>query len=115
MAESPVLDHVAIGVPRIAAVSPFLCGELGAELPWTFRRANLLVDGVALPQDAGAKLTIGNLQLKVTLETAPCELMDAQHDGLTAALTPDWRGGVCCRVLNDAEVRLGDSVTVSPL
>jgi MOSC domain-containing protein YiiM len=38
--------------------------------------------------------------------------MDEQHQGLTAALQPDWRGGVACRVLNDAEIRIGDPVAV---
>ncbi|HEX9770177.1 MAG TPA: MOSC domain-containing protein [Kiloniellales bacterium] len=89
-----------------------VCGELGAEIAWTTRRANLLVRGVALPRRAGARLTVGALELEVGMETAPCERMDEQHQGLTAALKPDWRGGVCCRVLNDAEIRIGDPVTV---
>ena len=90
-----------------------VCRELGAELPWTLRRANFLVSGVALPQAPGARLTIGALELEVRVETAPCEYMDAQHPGLRAALTPNWRGGVCCRVLNDAEVQVGDRVALS--
>ncbi len=89
-----------------------VCGELGAELAWTTRRANLLVSGVGLPKRAGARLTIGALELEVGMETAPCERMDEQHQGLTAALRPDWRGGVACRVLNDTKVQIGDSVTV---
>ncbi len=89
-----------------------VCAELGAELPWTVRRANLLVSGVELPRREGARLSIGGLELEVGMETAPCERMDEQHAGLTGALMPDWRGGVACRVLNDAEIRLGDKVTV---
>ncbi len=89
-----------------------VCAELGAEIPWTARRANLLVRGVALPKREGARLAVGALELEVGMETAPCERMDEQHQGLTAALLPDWRGGVCCRVLNDAEIRVGDPVTV---
>ena len=90
-----------------------VCAELGADIDWTTRRANLLVRGVELPKRKGARLTVGGLELEVGMETAPCERMDEQHQGLTAALKPDWRGGVCCRVLNDAEIRVGDPVTVA--
>ncbi len=89
-----------------------VCAELGAELPWTTRRANLLVSGVDLPKRDGVRITIGALELEVGMETAPCERMDEQHQGLTEALKPDWRGGLACRVLNDAEIRIGDPVTV---
>ena len=89
-----------------------VCGELGAEIDWTARRANLLVRGVELPKREGVKLSIGGLELQVGMETAPCERMDWQHQGLREALKPDWRGGVACRVLNDAEIRVGDPVTV---
>ena len=90
-----------------------VCGELEADLAWTTRRANLLVSGVALPQSLGARISVGDLQLEVTEETAPCQFMDAQHEGLRAALRPDWRGGVCCRVLNDAAIAVGDPVSVA--
>jgi MOSC domain-containing protein YiiM len=89
-----------------------VCAELGGEIAWTTRRANLLVRGVALPRREGARLTIGALELRVGMETAPCDRMDEQQPGLTAALKPDWRGGVACRVLNDAEIRIGDPVAV---
>ena len=35
-----------------------VCAELGDEIAWTTRRANLLVRGVALPRREGARLTI---------------------------------------------------------
>jgi MOSC domain-containing protein YiiM len=89
-----------------------VCAELGDEIAWTTRRANLLVRGVALPRREGARLTIGALELQVGMETAPCARMDEQQPGLTVALKPDWRGGVACRVLNDAEIRIGDPVAV---
>ena len=89
------------------------CDELAASLPWTTRRANLLVQGVELPRQSGRRLTVGGLELEVTMETEPCSRMDQQHQGLTQALKPDWRGGVCCRVLNDAEISVGDLVAVA--
>ena len=86
------------------------CRELGRELPWTTRRANLCVEGVDLPQRAGAQLKIGKLILEVMQETDPCSVMEAQAVGLRAALAPDWRGGVSCRVIEAADIALGDAV-----
>ncbi len=89
-----------------------VCREMQAELPWTMRRANFLVAGVELPREIGATLAIGGLELEVTEETAPCNRMEEQQPGLREALTADWRGGVCCRVLNDAAVALDDAVVI---
>lgn len=89
-----------------------VCAELDRELPWTTRRSNLLVEGVDLPREAGAILQIGGVRLEVTCETDPCSRMDDECPGLRAALTPDWRGGVCCRVLSGGNVAIGDMVRV---
>lgn len=87
------------------------CAELGAELPWTFRRANILIDGLRFSAgDVGRIIRIGEAELQVMIETDPCPRMDAQHPGLTAALLPDWRAGVCCKVLKSGPVRIGDPV-----
>ena len=89
------------------------CCESGAHLPWTARRANLLVAGLEFDASfVGKVLQIGELQLEVTKETLPCERMDEAHQGLRNALENHWRGGVCCRVKNSGRVRLGDLVTV---
>ena len=81
-------------------------------MPWTARRANLLVRGVELPKAAGAVIAIGDVRLQVMLETDPCSRMEEQCPGLREALTPDWRGGVCCRVLTGGTVSAGDVVTI---
>ncbi len=87
------------------------CAELDAELPWTTRRANLLIDGFEFGEnDLGKTLRIGEVELIVTQETDPCSRMDEQHPGLTAALLPDWRGGVCCDVVTPGAIRVGDPV-----
>ena len=83
------------------------CKELGRELPWTTRRANLLIEGVDLPQRIGARLQIGPLVLEVVEETAPCSRMEKAAAGLRAALTPDWRGGVCCSVVAPGDIAIG--------
>jgi len=87
------------------------CREIDVELPWTTRRANLLVDGVEFDESyVDRRIRIGEVELVVTRETNPCSLMDAQQAGLTAALTPDWRGGICCNVVKPGTVKLGDPV-----
>ena len=87
------------------------CRELGVDLPWTTRRANLLIEGTPVPRE-GKRLVIGSLVLEVTQETQPCQVMDAAHRGLRAALKPEWRGGVCCRVLQGDTIHVGDRVVV---
>lgn len=89
------------------------CRDLGVTLPWTTRRANLLVAGVAAPQAAGGKMRIGNVMLQIMLETDPCFLMEQAHEGLKAALTPNWRGGVCCKVLSGGSIAVGDVVSIT--
>ena len=87
------------------------CASLDVELPWTFRRANILVDGVEFDQSyLGKSIRIGTVELKVTQETVPCANMDAQQPGLTEALETDWRGGICCRVIKPGQIEIGDLV-----
>lgn len=88
------------------------CAALGQELPWTARRANLLVAGLAVPDRIGAQLRIGPVVLEVTEETKPCGLMEKAVTGLKAALKPAWRGGVCCIVVEGGEIALGDTVAL---
>ena len=89
------------------------CDSIKADLPWTTRRANLLVDGVELSEaDVGKIVRIGDVELEITRETNPCSRMDKQHLGLTEALTPDWRGGVCCNVITAGAIQVGDTVEI---
>jgi MOSC domain-containing protein YiiM len=90
------------------------CEALGQVLPWTARRANLFVDGVSVPQAVGAQLRVGRVLLEVTDETQPCMVMEMQAKGLRAALMPEWRGGVTCRVLEGGPVKKGDTVEIIP-
>jgi MOSC domain-containing protein YiiM len=89
-----------------------VCAELGQDIPWTTRRANLLVDDVDLPRSIGQFIEVGEVRLEVTMEVDPCHRMDEQVEGLKAALTPDWRGGVGCTVLQNGSVSIGDPVTI---
>lgn len=87
------------------------CAEVDADLPWTTRRANLLVDEVEFDAGfVGKSVIIGEVELIVTEETAPCSMMDAQQPGLTAALAPMWRGGICCNVVKPGHIKVGDRI-----
>jgi len=83
----------------------------GEPMPWMERRANLFVRGMRSPRDVGGIFSIGDVRLEVVEETEPCDLMESKRAGLRQALMPEWRGGVCCRVLTGGEIRLGDTVT----
>lgn len=84
--------------------------DLGCQLPWHTRRANVLVSGIALGPLIGRRIRIGEVELEVIAETEPCALMDRLYDGLRAALEPDCRGGVYGRVCRGGTIRQGDEV-----
>lgn len=87
--------------------------EAGATLAWSDCRRNLLVSGLRLPREEGARIAIGaRLVIEVTMECDPCQRMDALKKGLRAALTPDWRGGLLGRVIEDGEIAVGDEVRI---
>ena len=87
-----------------------VCHELEADLPWTTRRANILIENIDFHQDSGYKIQIGEVLLLVTRQTDPCSRMDEQYSGLTNALMSNWRGGVCCSVVKGGNLSLGDEV-----
>jgi len=89
------------------------CDTIGTDLPWTTRRANLLVDEIDFGEgDVGKTIRIGEVSLEITQETNPCSLMDQQHQGLKKALFTKWRGGVCCNVITPGSIRVGDQVEI---
>jgi MOSC domain-containing protein YiiM len=85
----------------------------GAVIDWSDCRRNLLVQGLRLPREQGLRVRIGDsLVLEITGECDPCERMDALHEGLRAAMTPDWRGGFLGRVIEDGEIAVGDEIRI---
>lgn len=87
--------------------------EVGHNIGWEQRRANLLVEGLDLPQRAGVRLRIGaDVVLESTVETEPCRRMDLLAEGLFAALKRDWRGGICTMVTAPGEIALGDEIRI---
>ncbi len=87
------------------------CAEVGQSLPWKVRRANILVEDLENPRQAGIRFQLGSVELEVTGECAPCERMEEVQTGLRAALESDWRGGVTCRVIRDGRVAVGDAAS----
>jgi MOSC domain-containing protein YiiM len=86
------------------------CKDLRTPLPWTTRRANLLVEGVPFVNSVGRWLRVGEAVLEVIEESAPCERMERLHPGLGATLVKDWRGGIACKVVIGGDVKVGDAV-----
>lgn len=90
-----------------------VCQQLGEELPWQTRRANLYIEGIALQQTTGQIIQIGQLKLLITQETDPCKRMREIRDGLFEAMANEWRGGVCCQVVQTGEIKIGDKVEIT--
>lgn len=88
--------------------------ELGVELPWHTRRANLLTDIADLPALLGQTLRIGQAVVTVRGITHPCENMDAACQGLRAALNRDHRGGIFARVITSGPIRVHDAIIPAP-
>jgi len=86
--------------------------ELGIDLPWYTRRANLLIAGIDLPATVGRRLQIGTCRFAIGGETTPCQRMDELSPGLRHILSPGMRGGVWGKVLQGGPLCVGDSVQV---
>ncbi|MFT5365163.1 MAG: MOSC domain-containing protein YiiM [Candidatus Latescibacterota bacterium] len=86
------------------------CADLGMDVDWTTRRANVLVEGLDLNETTGKQLNIGDVVLEITGETTPCPRMEEAQAGLQDALASDWRAGVTCVVYTGGEIRVGDVV-----
>ena len=86
--------------------------ELGIDLPWYTRRANVLIEGIDLPATVGWRLQVGACRFAIGGETTPCERMDELQPGLRRILTPALRGGVWGKVLQGGVLHVGDEVHV---
>ena len=86
--------------------------ELGVDLPWYTRRANVLIEGIDLPATVGWRLQVGACRFAIGGETTPCQRMDELQPGLRRVLTPALRGGVWGKVLQGGTLRVGDEVRV---
>jgi len=87
-----------------------LMRDLGASLPPSARRANLMVSGIELHESRGRILRVGPVRLRINGETRPCEQMEAAHAGLQALMRDRWGGGAFADVLAGGEIRIGQAV-----
>ena len=118
MAQGIVQDYRGTGLRQVtlldAAQWQQVVTEIGVDLPWHTRRANLLIEGIALQATVGRRLQIGECVLAIGGETTPCPRMDELQPGLRQTLAPQMRGGVWGKVLRGGQLRVGDSVRVLP-
>lgn len=100
---------------QVTIIEKEVFDAIGDELPQvapSMRRANVMVSGLPLKETRGRILRLGDVRIRIWGETRPCERMDAQVPGLTAALDPEWKGGVYGVVLDDGTVHVGDGATL---
>ena len=87
--------------------------EVGVELPWWARRANLLVEEFDLPHGGDVRIRIGtDVVIELKTEIDPCERMDELAPGLRQALESDWRGGAGGKVIAGGTITIGDEIRI---
>jgi MOSC domain-containing protein YiiM len=82
--------------------------EVGAEVDFAARRANVLLRGIDLESSRGKILHLGESVIELLGETRPCEQMNEAQPGLRQALQPHWRAGAYGRIIQGGTIRVGD-------
>jgi len=86
--------------------------EYQVELEPIETRRNILTRGVALNHLVGREFRVGGVRLLGTMLCEPCShLQKLTRKGVLKALV--HRGGLCARILNDGDIRVGDEVQTS--
>ncbi len=87
------------------------CTEVGCDVAWTTRRANLFISGGEFAEKhSGKRFRIGEVLIHIHGELVPCQQMEDQQLGLLSALQPDWRGGLHGEIIESGTIRPGDTV-----
>jgi MOSC domain-containing protein YiiM len=84
--------------------------ELKAAIPYSARRANLMISGICLEETRDRVLRIGETLVRIGGHTTPCERMDEAQDGLRGKLAAHWGGGAFAQVIVGGTIRVGDGV-----
>ncbi len=88
--------------------------ELGRELSPGLFGENLTIEGLPGDLFIGDRLIIGRVVLEVTGPRLPCSKLSAvmQDDGFGQTFVEAERPGAYCRVLNEGQVSVGDTVSL---
>lgn len=86
---------------------------LGETPDASIRRCNLLVSDINFENSRGKILTIGTVRVRIFGETRPCEQMEEAVPGLRAAMSVPWGGGAFGEILDDGEIAVGDTVSLT--
>jgi MOSC domain-containing protein YiiM len=111
-----VEDYRGAGLRQVTFLSAQqwqeVLAELGVDLPWHTRRANLLIDGLDLSSSIGERLQIGTCLFTIYGETEPCQRMDELHPGLRQTLWPSLRAGVWGKVVQGGILEVEQRVQI---
>ena len=72
-------------------------------------RRNITISADTVPRTPGHRWSIGNVELEVTRDAAPCTLME-EIFGTGAQESLKGRAGVGCLVVSGGEIAVGDAV-----
>ncbi len=84
--------------------------ELGRSLESALTRRNITIDSGRFDRTPGARFTIGEVELEVVRDAAPCKLLE-DNLGRDAKLALHKRAGVCCRTISGGTIAIGDIFT----
>ena len=74
-------------------------------------RRNITISADTVPRTPGHRWSIGEVELEVTRDAAPCTLME-EIFGSGAQESLKGRAGVACRVISGGEIAVGDAVNL---
>ena len=85
----------------------------GAPLDPVLTRRNITIATGRIPREPGHRWTVGEVELEVVRDAAPCKLLDDEL-GPGARTAMRRRAGVICRVIRGGTVAIGDPVAGLP-
>ena len=85
--------------------------EVGRVLDAIHTRRNITVDSGRLDRTPGARLVIGDVELEVVRDAAPCKLLE-DNLGRDAKLALHKRAGVVYRTISGGTISIGDKTVI---